>query len=110
MLTKKKELRMMTLEQLKDRDIGQVGTPERDRYEFELRMELLGEMIRSVRKKRHLTQKQLGELIGIQKSQVSKLERNTKNVTVETLLKVFRALEATVKFSVEISEPEREIA
>ena len=95
----------MTLDELKDRDIGKIGTPERDKYEFDLRMELLGKMIKSVRKERKLTQ-ELGELIGVQKSQISKLERNTKNVTIETILKVFRALKANVKFSVEMNEAE----
>ncbi len=97
---------MMTLEEMKDRDIGKIGTSERDNYEFDLRMDILGDMIRSVRKERKLTQEQLGDLVGVQKSQISKLERNTKNVTIETVLKVFRALKANVKFSVEINELE----
>ena len=101
-----KKMKMMTLDQMKDKDIGTIGTPERDKYEFDLRMELLGDMIKSVRKERNLTQEQLGELIGVQKSQISKLERNTKNVTIETILKVFRALKANVKFSVEMNESE----
>ena len=106
----KKKMKMMTLEQLKDRDIGKLGTSERDKYEFDLRMELLGEMIKSVRKERNLTQEQLGELIGVQKSQISKLERSTKNVTIETILKVFKALKANVKFSVEMNESEFRVA
>ncbi len=106
MATKTKKMKMMTLDQLKDRDIGKIGTPERDKYEFDLRMELLGEMIKSVRKERHLTQEQLGELVGVKKSQISKLERNTKNVTIETILKVFKALKANVKFIVEMEESE----
>ena len=110
MATTNKKMKMMTLDQLKDRDIGKIGTSERDKYEFDLRMELLGEMIKSVRKERKLTQEQLGELIGVQKSQISKLERNTKNVTIETILKVFRALKANVKFSVEMNEAEFEVA
>lgn len=101
-----KKMKMMTLDQMKDKDIGTIGTPERDKYEFELRMELLGDMIKSIRKERNLTQEQLGELIGVQKSQISKLERNTKNVTIETILKVFGALKANVKFSVEMNEEE----
>ena len=104
METKTKKMKMMTLEQLKDRDIGKIGTPERDKYEFDLKMEVLGDMIKSVRKERNLTQEQLGELIGVQKSQISKLERNTKNVTVETILKVFNALHANVKFIVEMKD------
>ena len=100
----------MTLEELKDRDIGKVGTPERDKYEFDLKMEVLGDMIKSVRKERHLTQEQLGELIGVQKSQISKLERNTKNVTIETILKVFNALKANIKFTIQVDRSDLNIA
>jgi DNA-binding XRE family transcriptional regulator len=110
MATKDKKMKMMTLEELKDRDIGKIGSPERDQYEFELKMEVLGEMIKSVRKERHLTQEQLGLLIGVQKSQISKLERNTKNVTIETILKVFSALKANVKFSVQLDQSDLKIA
>ncbi len=92
---------MMTLDELKDKHIGKVGTIERDDYEFELKVEILGEMIKSVRKERQLTQEQLGELVGVNKSQISKLERNTKNVTIETVLKVFRALKTNIKFTIE---------
>ena len=110
MEAKKKKMKMMTLDQMKDKDIGKIGTPERDKYEFDLRMEVLGDMIKYVRKERKLSQQQLGELIGVQKSQISKLERNTKNVTIETILKVFRALKANVKFSVEMNESEFKVA
>lgn len=110
MATKKKKIKTMTLDQMKDKDIGKVGTPERDKYEFDLRMEVLGDMIKSVRKERNLTQEQLGKLIGVQKSQISKLERNAKNMTIETILKVFRALKANIRFSVEMNESEFEVA
>lgn len=110
METKNKKMKTMTLDQLKDRDIGKIGSPERDKYEFDLRMDLLGEMIKSVRKERKLTQEQLGELIGVQKSHISKLERNAKNVTIETILKVFKALKANVKFSVEMNKSEFKVA
>ena len=106
MATQNKKIKMMTLDQMKDKDIGEIGTQERDKYEFELRMEVLGGMIKSVRKERNLTQEQLGKLIGVQKSQISKLERNTKNVTIETILKVFRALKTNVRISVEMNEAE----
>ena len=95
------KIKMMTLDQLKDEDIGKVGTTERDEYELELKVEVLGEMIKIVREEKQLTQEQLGKLVGVNKSQISKLERNTKNVTIETILKVFRALKTNIKFSLE---------
>ena len=110
METKRKKMKMMTLDELKNRDIGEIGTPDRDKYEFDLKIEVLGEMIKSVRKERHLTQEQLGKLVGVQKSQISKLEKNTKNVTIETILKVFNALKANVKFTVQIDRSDLNIA
>ena len=106
----KGEMKMKTLDQLKDKPLGKIGTSERDKYEFDLKIEVLGEMIRSVRKERHLTQEQLGKLIGVQKSQISKLERNTRNVTIETILKVFNAMKTNIKFSIEINDGSFEAA
>ncbi len=102
------KMKMMTLDQMKDKFIGKEGTPERDAYELELKVEVLGEMIKKVRKERHLTQEELGKLVGVNKSQISKLERNTKNVTIATILKIFRALKTNIKFTVERYEDKLE--
>ena len=102
METKTKKLHITSLNELIERDLGALGSPLRDQFEFDLKLELLGTMIKQVRKERGLTQSQLGELIGVNKSQISKLEHNTKNVTVETLLRVFGALRANVKFSIQL--------
>ena len=102
MKTKDKKLKAYTFDHIKDEMIGKRGTAVRDTYEFELNLELLGEMIRVTRLQRNLTQEQLGELIGVQKAQISKLEKNANNVTVETILKVFNALKAKVNFKIEL--------
>jgi len=106
----KGKMKMMSLDQMKDMHLGKKGTFERDEYEMELRIEILGEMIRTVRKENHLTQEQLGKLVGVNKSQISKLEKNTKNVTIETILRVFRALKTNIKFTLERSNENLEIA
>ena len=98
------------LSEIKDNYIGKVGTPEREQYEFDLKLELLGEMIKKTRQERHLTQEELGKLIGVQKAQISKLERNASNVTIETVLRVFKALQANVKFKIELSGDDLNLA
>ncbi len=103
-------LKIYTLDQAKDLHIGKVGSEKRDKYEYELRLDILGEMIRQARKERQLTQSELGKLIGVQKSQISRLERNAKNVTLETILRVFKALKAKVNFNVELLEGNISIA
>ena len=95
-------MKRYTLKEAEDKLIGFKGTPERDQYEFELKLELIGDMIQTARKERNLTQEQLGQLIGVKKAQISRLENNTSNVTIETILKVFNALEAKVNFNVQM--------
>lgn len=107
---KNKKLEMFTFDQIKDEFIGKTGTEERSRYEQELQLEIIGEMIRRVRIERNLTQEDLGKLIGVQRAQISKLENNLTNVTMETILKVFGALKAKVNFSVELMNSKIQVA
>ena len=73
-------------------------------------MEIIGDLIKKVRIERNLTQEELGKLIGVQKAQISKLENNTTNVTIDTILKVFNALKAKVNFNVELLNSNVKIA
>jgi HTH-type transcriptional regulator/antitoxin HipB len=102
MKNKENELEMFSFDDIKDEFIGEVGTEKRTLYEQELQMEILGDLIKKVRLERNMTQAELGKLIGVQRAQISKLENNTTNVTVETILRVFSALKAKVNFNVEI--------
>ena len=71
---KDKPLKTYSLEEVTDKYIGKLGTPKREAFENELRLDLLGEAIRQARKDRHLTQEELGQLVGVKKAQISKLE------------------------------------
>ena len=96
----RKSLKSYTLSEMKDRYIGVADSPEREVYEQELSIDVLGKMIKSTRKERQLTQEELGRLIGVQKAQISKLESNANSATIETILKVFKALKAKIHFNV----------
>ncbi len=93
-------MRTISVDELKDKHLGKLGTPKRDQYEQELHVEVLAEQIKALRKERNLTQEQLGNLIGVQRSQISKLENGMSNITIGTLLKVFNALKAQINFSI----------
>ncbi len=97
-------LKSYTLDEIKDEVIGVKGTPDRDVYEFELQLDLLGEALKRIRKHKNLTQEQLGLEIGVDKSQISKLEKNAQNVTVATIIKVFNALNAKVNLRIELND------
>ncbi len=99
-----KQIKTYSLSEMKDKYIGKVGTKKRDNYEYELRMDVLGKMIKSVRQERHLTQEELGKLIGVQKAQISKLESSANSATIDTILKVFKALKAEINFNVKLED------
>ncbi len=99
-----KQMKSYSLSEMKDKYLGKAGTPERDKYEYELRMDVLGRMIKQARQERNLTQEELGQLVGVQKSQISKLESSTNSATIDTLIKVFKALKAEINFNVKLEE------
>jgi len=98
----KAKIKAYTLDEMKDKYIGKKGTTSRDQYEYELRMDVLGHMIKKARQERNLTQEQLGKLVGVQKAQISKLESSANSATIDTILKVFKALRADISFKVKI--------
>lgn len=103
-------MKTYTFEEVKDKYLGKEGTAERDAYENELRLDLIGEAIKKARKERKLTQTQLGELIGVKKAQISKIENNLTDARFETILKVFRALNAKINFNVELLNQKMDLA
>jgi len=98
----KKGIKTYSLDEVTDKYIGKKGTPKRDTLENELRLDLIGNAIKQARKKRNLTQAQLGELVGVQKAQISKIENHLTDARFETILKVFKALNAKINFNVEL--------
>ena len=95
-------MKTYTLAEMKDRYLGETGTKERDEYEYELRMDVLGKMIKAARQERQLTQEQLGQLVGVKKAQISKLESSANSATIDTIIKVFKALKAEINFNVKL--------
>ena len=96
-----KKIKTYSLEELTDKYIGEKGSLKREQFEFDLKLDILGDMIKKARKEQHLTQEQLGQLIGVQKAQISKIENNAKDVRFSTVLRVFEALKAKVKMTIE---------
>lgn len=95
-------MKTYTLDQVQNKLIGKPGSAERNIFEYELQMDSIARAIKQARQKRNLTQEELGKLIGVQKAQISRLENNLSNVSMETLLRVFTALKAKVKLQVKL--------
>lgn len=90
-----------THEEMLAKHIGKKGTPEREAYDEEVRKGLeeyrIGEAIREARKKQGLTQEELGQRMGVQRAQVSKLE-NGHGIAYSTIMRAFKALGVPTAF------------
>ncbi|MDM1496044.1 helix-turn-helix transcriptional regulator [Myroides odoratimimus] len=89
------------LDQIIEEQIGSIGTQKRDLFESKIQFELIGSTIKASRKEKGLTQTKLGELVGVQKAQISRIENNTSNVKITTLLKVLNALGVKLTWEIE---------
>lgn len=92
-------IKFYTLEEIEDKYIGKKGTPKRDKYDADLHSFLIGEAIKQARKSKNLTQEELGNLIGVQRSQISRIE-NGKNLTFSTIARVFQAMGISAKLEI----------
>ena len=99
---KNRTIKIYSLDEITDKHIGKRGTPKREAFEYELRLDLLGGAIRKARKERNLTQEELGLLVGVKRAQISKIENSMTDARFETIIKVFKALNAKINFNVEL--------
>jgi len=107
---KNNKLKLYSLDEITDEFIGKPGTPKRDAFEYELRLDIIGEAIKQARKERHLTQEELGKLVGVKKSQISKIENSLTDARFETIIKVFKALNAKINFNIELLDQKLTLA
>ena len=93
--------KLKSIDEITDRFIGVPGSLSRTRFDHELKLDILGAAIREARIKRNLTQEQLGNLVGVKRAQISKLENSLKDVRIQTITRVFNALRIKVNFNLE---------
>lgn len=90
------KMKLTPLSEHVDRAWGEIGTAERDAMEARLKEEVdtyfMGEAIKKARQEQNMTQEELGERIGVQRAQISKLENGRGSVTLSTIRRVFQAL------------------
>lgn len=83
-----KNRNLKSLDQFIDEKIGKKGTAEREQFENDYDTFKLGVLIQQAREQKGLTQEQLAELAGTNKSYISKLERNLKDIRFSTLQRI----------------------
>lgn len=92
------QMKLYTHDEMMDKVIGKKGSPRRDVLDAEIKTFLMGEAIRKAREEKHLTQEELGKMIGVKKAQVSRME-NGANLSFSTIVRVFKAMNIPASFN-----------
>lgn len=78
-----------TFDELIEREHGEIGTESRNEYEERVQMFIISEMLKEARKEAKMTQQELADKAGTQKSYISKIENAKGNIQLSTLIRIF---------------------
>ena len=79
-----------TLDQILDGKYGKKGEPEREQWEQEFEAFRLGVLLEQARLKLGMTQEELAEKCGTNKSYISRIENNASDIRLSTLMKIIK--------------------
>jgi len=79
---------LTTLDELLDKKYGKRGTPKREKWEQEFEAFRLGALLEEARIKMGMTQEELAEKCGTNKSYISRIENNASDIRLSTLMKI----------------------
>ena len=54
---------------------------------------VIAHQLKELRKQKNLTQQQLADMVGVDKGRISKIEKGTLNLTIDTIVKIVHAWE-----------------
>ena len=77
-----------TLDQILDKKYGEKGQPKREEWEQQFESFRLGVLLEEARNKMGLTQEQLAEKCGTNKSYISRIENNASDIRLSTLMRI----------------------
>lgn len=77
-----------TLDELLDSKYGKPGAPKREQWEQEFEAFKLGVLLEEARLKLGMTQEELAEKCGTNKSYISRIENNASDIRLSTLMKI----------------------
>jgi HTH-type transcriptional regulator / antitoxin HipB len=78
-----------TFDDLIELEYGKIGTDSRNAYEESAQMFIVSEMLKEARRNANMTQEQLAQKAGTQKSYISKIENAKGNIQLSTLIRIF---------------------
>ena len=97
----KGENEIMSVDAMMDERFGKVGTPEREAFQKEAYAYCVGQIISDARKREKVTQQELAQRVGTNKSYISRIENGSVEPGAGMFLRILSAL--GLRF--EVSQP-----
>ena len=82
--------KITTFDQILDKKYGKKGQPKREQWEQQVESFRLGVLLEEARKKLGMTQEELAEKCGTNKSYISRIENNSSDIRLSTLMKIIQ--------------------
>ncbi|GGI22241.1 helix-turn-helix domain-containing protein [Pedobacter mendelii] len=79
-----------TLDEILDKKYGEKGNPKREEWEQQFEAFRLGALLEEARTKLGMTQEQLAEKCGTNKSYISRIENDASDIRLSTLMKIIQ--------------------
>ena len=86
----KNKANVTTLDQILDKKYGKKGAVDREQWEQEFEAFRLGVLLEQARLKLGMTQEELAEKCGTNKSYISRIENNASDIRLSTLMKIIQ--------------------
>ena len=99
----KNKNKITTLDEILDKKYGKKGQPKREHWEQQFEAFRLGVLLEEARLKLGMTQEQLAEKCGTNKSYISRIENNSSDIRLSTLMKIIqKGLGGHLKLTLEL--------
>lgn len=79
-----------TFDEILDNKYGKPGSLKREKWEQEFEVFTLGVLLEEARKKLGMTQEELAQKCGTNKSYISRIENNASDIRLSTLMKIIQ--------------------
>lgn len=87
---KKASKNITSLDEILDHKYGKKGSKKRDKWEQDFEAFRLGVMLEEARTKLGMTQEELADKCGTNKSYISRIENNASDIRLSTLMKIIQ--------------------
>ena len=82
--------KITTLDQILNKKYGKKGRPKREQWEQQFEAFRLGVLLEEARTKLGMTQEELADKCGTNKSYISRIENNSSDIRLSTLMKIIQ--------------------